>query len=53
MAKGTSKDLPFGETLPHGGYVIHVDVVGEVAKTNTIYHQRLETSGPLQVTVGP
>jgi hypothetical protein len=29
--------LPFGETLPHGAYVIYVNVVGEVAKRNAIY----------------
>lgn len=45
--------LPFGETLPHGGYVIHVDAVGEVASRNLIYRQRLQTQGALQVTVGP
>lgn len=47
------KELPFGDTLPHGGYVVHVDVVGEVAAKNLIYRQRLQTNGPLQVTVGP
>jgi hypothetical protein len=47
------KELPFGDTLPHGGYVIHVDVVGEVAEKNLIHRRRLQTSGPLQVTVGP
>jgi hypothetical protein len=45
--------LPFGETLPHGGYVIYVNVVGEVAKRNAIYRQRMQTPGPLQVVVGP
>jgi hypothetical protein len=45
--------LPFGETLPHGGYVIYVNVVGEVAKRNAIYRQALQTPGALQVVVGP
>jgi hypothetical protein len=45
--------LPFGETLPHGGYVIYVNVVGELAKRNAIYRQRMQTPGPLQVVVGP
>ncbi len=45
--------LPFGETLPHGAYVIYVNVNGEVAKRNAIYHERLQTPGPLQVVVGP
>ncbi len=46
-------ELPFGETLPYGGYVVHVDVVGEVARRNLIYRERMQTPGPLQVTVGP
>jgi hypothetical protein len=54
LKKGTvGMELPFGETLPHGGYVIHVDAVGEVAPKNLIYRDRMETAGPLQVTVGP
>lgn len=54
LRRGTiGMELPFGETLPHGGYVVHVDVVGEVAQRNLIYRERLQTPGPLQVTVGP
>jgi len=49
----TAMELPFGENLPHGGYVIHVDAVGEVAKKGLIYRERLQTPEPLQVTVGP
>lgn len=45
--------LPFGETLPSGRYVVHADAVGEVAKKNLIYRDRMQTPGPLQVTVGP
>ncbi len=48
-----AKELPFGESLPHGGYVVHVDAVGEVAAKNLIYRDRLQTPSPLQVTVGP
>ena len=47
------QELPFGETLPHGGYVVHVDAVGEVAAKNLIYRDRLQTPGALQVSVGP
>ena len=47
------KELPFGETLPHGGYVVHVDVVGEVARKNQIYRDRLQTPSALHVNVGP
>jgi hypothetical protein len=54
LQRGTiAKVLPFGETLPHGGYVVHVDAVGEVASRNLIYRQRMETPAALQVTVGP
>jgi hypothetical protein len=54
LRRGTvGMDLPFGETLPHGGYVVHVDAVGEVAAKNLIFRDRMQTPGPLQVTVGP
>lgn len=47
------KELPFGDTLPRGGYVVHIDVVGEVAPKNAIYRERMETPKPLQVALGP
>ena len=54
LPRGTvGKELPFGETLPRGGYVVHVDAVGEVARKNLIYRDRLQTPSALQVTVGP
>ena len=46
------KELPFGEALPHGGYVVHVDAVGEVPPRNLVYHEHMQTEA-LQVTVGP
>ena len=45
--------LPFGDTLPNGGYVVHVDAVGEVLARNIIYRERMQTPGELHVTVGP
>src|SRR5579864_5251930 len=48
-----AKELPFGETLPRGGYVVHVDAVGEVAGRNLIYRERLQTPSALQVTATP
>lgn len=45
--------LPFGETLPNGGYVVYVTVVGEVAARRVIYRQLLQTPGPLHVEVEP
>jgi hypothetical protein len=54
LRKGvTGKELPFGETLPHGGYIVYVNVVGEVAAKKLILRQRMQTGGPLQVVVGP
>jgi Putative Ig domain len=54
LRRGTvSQELPFGETLPRGGYVVHVDAVGEVAARNVIYRERLQTPSLLQVAIGP
>jgi hypothetical protein len=54
LQRGTiAKELPFGETLPPGGYVVHVDAVGEVEQKNVIYRERLQTPSALQVTLGP
>jgi hypothetical protein len=54
LQRGTvEKELPFGEILPRGGYVVHVDAVGEVAAKNLIYRERLQTPSALQVTAAP
>jgi hypothetical protein len=54
LLKGTTgRELPFGDTLPRGGYVVHVDAVGEVAPKNVIYRERMRTPDPLQVLTGP
>lgn len=54
LRRGTvGQELPFGEALPRGGYVVHVDAVGEVPATNTIYRERMQTPSRLQVAVGP
>jgi hypothetical protein len=58
LSRGTTEmELPFGDTLPPGGYVVHVDAIGEVdvhdRLHNRIYRERLQTQGPLSVTVGP
>jgi hypothetical protein len=45
--------LPFGENLPHGAYVVYVNVNGEIAKRNAIYKRGLRTAAALQVVVGP
>jgi hypothetical protein len=54
LTRGTiGMALPFGETLPNGGYLVNVNLVGEVAKRNAIYRQQLQTPRPLHVIVGP
>jgi hypothetical protein len=54
LKRGTiAMALPFGETLPHGAYVVYVNVNGEVARRNAIYKQQMQTPVPLQVAVGP
>lgn len=54
LRRGTvEKELPFGEMLPRGGYVVYVNAAGEVAPTKLIYRERMQTPGPLQITIGP
>lgn len=54
LKKGTLEmALPFGESLPHGGYVIYVNVVGEVPGRNAIYKEQMNSPAALQVVVGP
>jgi hypothetical protein len=54
LKKGISEfELPFGENLPSGAYQLNVDVVGEVAATNSIYRARLVPKETLKVVVGP
>jgi hypothetical protein len=54
LKQGTTDfEIPFGETVASGSYVVHVDGVGEVAEKNQIHRARLQTPVPLQVVVGP
>ena len=54
LVKGTiAQELPFGDTLPPGAYVVHVDAVGEVAPKRYIYRERMQMPKPLRVIVGP
>lgn len=46
-------EVPFGENLPSGSYEVNVDVVAEVAATNSIYRARLVPKERLQVVQGP
>lgn len=53
LRRGTKgQELPFGDTLTRGTYVVNVDAVGEVLRKNLIYRERLQTR-PLDVTVAP
>jgi hypothetical protein len=49
----TNFEIPFGNTLPNGPYVIHADAIAEIPKRRAIFRQRLQTPQALQVLVGP
>ena len=54
LKKGTvGMTLPFGETLPHGAYLVRADVVGEVAQHQAIYREALQSPGMLQIVTTP
>jgi hypothetical protein len=53
LRRGTfGQELPFGDTIAHGTYVIYADAVGEVIPKNLIYREQLQTHS-LDVTIGP
>jgi len=52
-AGATNVQIPFGNTLPYGGYVIHADAIAEIPTRKAILRQRLQTPQPLQVLQGP
>ena len=52
-AGATSTQIPFGDTLPPGAYLVHADAVAEIPAKNSILRQRLQTPVPLPVTFGP
>jgi hypothetical protein len=49
----TSIQIPFGETLSPGAYVVHADAIAEIPAKNSILRQHLQTPTPLPVTLGP
>lgn len=49
----TDLEIPFGENLPKGSYQLNVDVVAEVAATNSIYRARLVPKEKFQLQEGP
>ena len=52
-ARATNVEISFGNTLPHGAYVIHADAIAEIPTRKAILRQRLQTPQPLTVTPGP
>jgi hypothetical protein len=52
-AGANNVEISFGNTLPHGGYVIHADAIAEIPARNAILRQRLQTPQPLQIAPGP
>jgi hypothetical protein len=54
LKKGTTDfEIPFGETVARGSYVVHADGVGEMAEKNQIHRARLQTPVALQMVAGP
>jgi len=54
LKAGTANfQIPFGQTLPHGAYIVHADAVAEIPARNRILRRLLETPAPLPVTQGP
>jgi hypothetical protein len=45
--------IPFGNTLPYGSYVVHADAIAEIPKRNSILRRRLQTPTALAVLQGP
>jgi hypothetical protein len=45
--------IPFGNTLPYGAYVVHADAIAEIPKRNSILRRRLQTPTALAVQQGP
>ncbi len=52
-ADAASVKISFGNTLPHGGYVVHADAIAEIPTRKSIIRQSLQTPQALQVTQGP
>jgi len=54
LKAGTANfQIPFGQTLPPGKYIVHADAVAEIPSRNRILRRLLETPAPLPVTQGP
>jgi hypothetical protein len=52
-ALAANVEISFGNTLPHGAYVIHADAIAEIPARKAILRQMLQTPQPLTVTPGP
>jgi hypothetical protein len=52
-ARAANVEVSFGNTLPHGAYVIHADAIAEIPARKAILRQRLQTPQPLTVIPGP
>ena len=54
LKKNTDEmEIPFGDNLPAGSYELNLDVVAEVAATNSIYRLRLVPKERFKVQQGP
>ena len=53
QANSDDMEIPFGDNLSRGSYQLNVDVVAEVAATNSIYRARLVPKERFQMEQGP
>lgn len=49
LRSGAEQVIPFGSSPGPAKYIVHADAVAEVAKTNTIYRARKQTTEPLAI----
>jgi hypothetical protein len=54
LKAGTANfQIPFGQTLPSGKYIVHADAVAEIPSRSRILRRLLETPAALVITQGP
>jgi len=51
LAPQKTQPIPYSSLLPNGHYIVHVDVVAEIAARRLIRRARLQTQNPITVNV--
>ncbi len=49
LRSGAQQVIPFGSSAGSGTYIVHADAVAEVARTNSIFRARKQTTEPLVI----